>query len=320
MRAWTALIAVLVSGCVLAGPEGSESLSVPDDLPAGFEPIPVPAHTPLTASRVSLGERLFFDPSLSADGSVSCASCHKPELAFADDVAVSPGVEGRTGIRNAPSLVNVAWQDLLFWDGGAFTLELQAVGPLEARDEMDRPLAEVLEQLNGDPSYREAFLDAFGDEATVQTFTQALGAYQRTIRSGGSRFDREALTPHEDAGRALFFGRANCASCHSGFLLTDQSFRSNGLSVAADSGRARITLRPEDRGLFKVPSLRNVSLTAPYMHDGRFESIEDVIEHYDKGGETASPGIRPLNLTAAEKRQLEAFLRALEDTSIRTGL
>ncbi len=299
-------------------------------VPPGFPAVPEPAHNRFDAAKVELGERLFFDPILSRDGSISCSSCHLPERAFSDPRRVSLGVEGRPGLRNSPSLVNVAYQKRLFLDGGALTLESQALGPLEDANEMDADLSEVLDRLSRDSAYREAFGQVFGEQPTLRGLTQALAAYQRTIRSGGSRYDLfragigDALSPSEKRGLALFEGRARCATCHSGFLLSNRTFQNNGLAVTvADSGRARITLRSEDYGKFRVPSLRNVALTAPYMHDGRLATLRAVVDHYDSGGADARGQhdlIRPLGLTEAEKEDLTAFLRTLDDTSIHAGL
>lgn len=323
-----AALTIGVAGCGIAGHETRDPAAL--DVPAGFEPIPVPSHNPLTAEKVSLGERLFFDPHLSEDRTLSCASCHLENAAFADPRRVSPGVHGRLGIRNSPSLVNVGYVNLLFWDGGALTLESQALGPLEADFEMNMNLGDLITRIELDDSYVTQFEEAFGEGPSVPTVTQALASFQRTIRSGGSRFDRyangaiSALNDGERRGLELFNGKANCASCHGGFLFTNQTFENNGIEPAgSDSGRARITLDPADYLEFRVPSLRNVEKTAPYMHDGRFDSLEDVIDHYDKGGSgvrNQSALISSLRLTDQEKRDLIAFLHTLTDETILTGL
>lgn len=228
------------------------------------------------------------------------------------------------------SLVNVGYQKLLFWDGGALTLENQALAPIEDKNEMDSELVDVLKKINAEPTYRAQFVETFGDSATVQTLTQALGSFQRTIRTGGSRLDRyldgdeSALTEAEVRGKNLFDGKAECSACHSGRLLTNQAFEDNGLTFANnDSGRARITLNPADFGRFRVPSLRNVVLTAPYMHDGRFRTLEEVVVHYDLGGAGSinqHESVKPLELTAGERSDLLAFLRSLEDEVVLSGI
>ena len=328
MRILFLLVSVVVVGCEILGPE--ERVRVPIDVPVGFEPLPVPDHNPLTPGKVALGERLFFDPILSRDQTISCGTCHLPEMAFTDGVPLSIGIEDRLGIRNSPSLVNVAYQRLLFWDGGALTLENQVFAPLQDHNEMDAQLDNILERLNTEPAYKEEFENVFGEEASLRSLTQALAAFQRTIRSGGSRYDRflegdqHALSASQQRGLQLFEGKANCTTCHAGFLLTNQAFENNGLAVVhADSGRARVTLLPDDYGKFKVPSLRNVALTAPYMHDGRISSLEDVIAHYNHGGTDTvrrHEVIRPLKLSDQEQADLVSFLNALTDVSVRFGL
>lgn len=323
-----AALSIGIAGCGIAGHETRDPAVL--DVPAGFDPIPVPNHNPLTAEKVVLGQRLFFDPHLSEDRSLSCASCHLENAAFADPRRLSPGVHGRLGIRNSPSLVNVGYINLLFWDGGALTLEAQALGPLEADFEMNMNLGDLITRIESDDSYVAQFEEAFEEGPSVRTVTQALASFQRTIRSGGSRYDRhtagtiDALSESERRGLELFNGKANCASCHSGFLFTNQAFENNGIEPAgSDSGRARITLDPTDYLEFRVPSLRNVEETAPYMHDGRFDSLEEVIDHYDQGGtgvRNQSALIEPLRLTDQEKRDVIAFLKSLTDETILTGL
>lgn len=314
----------MLSACGAADPDDGRltpyRLVVPDGLDAPPEP-----DTPLTEELVTLGERLFFDPVLSRDGSVSCGSCHRPELAFADGRAVSVGVDGRTGARSAPSLLNVAYHPLLFHDGGAFSLEGQAVAPLENPVEMDLPVGEALDRLRADPSYAADFDAAFpgGEGVSVRTFTRALGAFQRTLLSADARFDRfhtgdpTALSVQEQRGLSLFEGPARCGTCHTGPLLTDFGFHDVGLA-GDDPGRAVITGDPADVGRFKTPSLRNVAVTAPYGHDGRFPTLDAVVRHYVRGGDgtpNQHPNVRPLPLSDAEGDALVAFLGTLTDTT-----
>ncbi len=334
---WLAALVLLATGCGLTDPD---DLSGPESalaVPPSFPPVPFPAHNPYSADKARLGRKLFFDPRLSADGAVSCASCHLPGLAFSDGVAVSRGVHGRTGTRNSPDLVNVAWETTLFRDGGVFTLEAQVIAPLESFVEMDRDVHEVVRWLATDPAYAAEFQRVYGGPPTVQSFTGAIATYERTIRSGGSPYDdflagnTTALSAAEQNGLRLFT-ESGCATCHSGPLLSNGGFENNGLAIAnADSGRARITLSPEDYGKFKVPSLRNVALTAPYMRDGRMATLREVLEHYRAGGDGAgadgsftplrnqSPLIRPLPLTDADLADLEDFLHTLTDREILEG-
>jgi cytochrome c peroxidase len=289
-------------------------------VPEGFAVPDQPADNVADSLRVALGKRLFFDPVLSRDSSISCGSCHLPEFAFADTLAVSPGVEGRLGFRNAPSLANVGYVPRLLRDGTIKSLEMQVIVPLQEHAEMDLPLPLAAARVARDPAYAHMSLQAYGRVPDPWVVQRALSAYQRTLISGEAPLDRQltggvsgAMSPLAEAGRLLFNDpRTGCQGCHAGMLLTDHSLRNNGLhSTAVDSGRARISTLPEDKGMFRVPSLRNVGLTAPYMHDGRFKTLEEVVAHYDRGGDQVlgqDPRIRPLHLSAQEKAALVAFL------------
>jgi len=288
-----------------------------------------PAAADLPALRVELGRRLFFDPLLSSDRSTSCASCHRPERAFADDVPVSAGVGGRLGRRNTPSVLNVAARTSMFWDGRAETLEEQAIFPIENPLEMDLPLEQALARLNADPSYRAAFEAAYGGPATARSLGRALAAYQKTLESGDSLYDRYArgddgaISEAARRGRLLFIGKGKCADCHSGEDFTSDRFRNIGLydgAGLADRGRGEVTGNPADDGQFKVPSLRNVAVTAPYMHNGMFATLREVLEYYNDpdrvvpgahGRDASMAG--PLGLDAQELDDLEAFLVSLTD-------
>ncbi|MBX3158893.1 MAG: hypothetical protein KF773_23205 [Deltaproteobacteria bacterium] len=299
------------------------------DVPAGFPALPVPADNALTAERVHLGKRLFYDTQLSRTREVACGSCHLAEHAFADPRRLSAGVEGRLGSRNAPSIVNLAYNTSFFWDGGAPTLEQQAIGPIINPLEMDMKIGDVVARLEADASYVDAFDRAYDTRPSPGTVTKALASFMRTIVSGDSRYDRfqrgdaTALTESEQRGLAIATGeRGECFHCHVGFNFTNNGFRNNNLYADyVDLGRARVTELADDVGKFKVPTLRNVALTAPYMHDGSLPTLEAVVEHYSSGGfasPTSDPTIRPLDLTAEEKRDLVAFLRALTDESLAT--
>lgn len=293
-----------------------------------------PAEAPVTgmeraAVRVELGKRLFFDPILSKDRTVSCASCHKPEFAFADNRPVSPGVGGALGTRNTPSVMNASGRTSLFWDGRAETLEEQAIFPIENPVEMALPIDEALARLNADPTYVEQFRIAYNSPATARTLGRALAAFQKTLDTVNTPYDRyihgddTAMSESAKRGRLLFIGRAKCAECHSGEDFTSERFRNIGLYDGErykDRGRGAITGRSEDDGQFKIPSLRNVAITAPYMHDGSFRTLREVIDYYDdpdrvvprpKGRDATMPD--RLGLTEQEKQDLEAFLLALTD-------
>jgi cytochrome c peroxidase len=276
-----------------------------------------------TRARVELGRRLFNDPSLSADRTIACASCHRPDHAFADDARVSAGVYGRLGVRNAPSLLNVAYARHLTWDGRSATLEEQALKPIQDPVEMDLSLEELARRLDSNAGYREAFRRAFDDTVSGSNVALALASYLRTLRSGDAPADRfragelSALSSGARQGFQLFVGKARCAFCHAGPMLSDGSFHNTGVSArsgSTDFGRFTRTNDPDDRAAFRTPSLRNVRRTAPYMHDGSLSSLEEVVEFYDGGGgpdPQIDRDIRPLRLSDEEKGALLEFLRAL---------
>ena len=292
--------------------------------PADFPALAAPPDNPFTAEKFALGQALFFDKRLSRTQEIACGSCHKQENAFADPRRFSTGVEGRTGVRNAPPLFNLAYTTTFFWDGGVDSLERQAMAPIMDPAEMDLPLEEATARIAADPGYPPRFAAAFGTAVTPLAVTQALASFVRGLISADSRFDQyrrgnqAALTGQEKRGLAIFRGeRGECFHCHEGFNLTNDRFANNGTYLpGGDVGRQRVTQKPNDLGRFRVPSLRNIALTAPYMHDGSLATLEDVIEHYDQGGRghaSTDLNIRKLGLSANEKRDLDAFLRALTD-------
>ena len=302
-------------------------------LPSNF-PVPVYAldQNAPDRSAFELGRKLFYDPRLSRTGEVSCGSCHQQFVAFANaDHRVSHGVDNRLGTRNAPALQNLRWHRALLWDGGVSNLEVLPLAPITNPVEMDETLANVLQKLNADAEYRRQFGQVYGTGGAVtsQQFLRALAQFMAALTSANARYDHyvrgEAggtLTEAELRGLAVL--RQKCASCHATDLFTDDSFRNNGLgpSFPADSGRGHITQLATDRGKFKVPSLRNVVRTAPYMHDGRFQTLAQVLDHYS-GGVVASPTLDPqlrqpdgrlgIALSAQEKSDLLAFLQTLTD-------
>lgn len=300
------------------------------DLPAGF-PMPViPEDNILTEARVELGKKLFFDPILSKDYSISCASCHHPEKAFSDTVSLSKGVENRKGLRNSPSLANIAYNDFFFKDGGVPTMELQVVAPIQDHNEMDINILDVTERLKRIDDYVRLSKLAYDKEPGPFVITRAISAYERTLISGNSDFDKFnngntlALTASEKRGLALFSSnKTNCSSCHSGFNFTNNTFHDVGLyQNYSDSGRMRVTLLETDRNKFAVPSLRNVEVTSPYMHDGSLESLEKVVDFFDSGGHISlnkSNLVKPLNLTHTEKTDLVNFLKSLTDEEFLTN-
>lgn len=279
-------------------------------------------------TKEQLGEMLFFDPILSEDLSVSCASCHKPEFAFADTVAFSDGVHGRKATRNTPSAMNVAAREALFWDGRATTLEEQALGPIENPNEMNLPISEALTRLNNS-KYKQLFVQAFGKGPDRENLGAAISAYEKSLETYDTPNDRwlrdepGGLTAQQERGREIFRVKAKCFECHFSPDFTVDDFRNIGLFNGKqynDSGRYVVSHNPEDIGKFKVPGLRNVAITAPYMHDGSIKTLREVIDYYDQPQKFVvdaigrdSVLIEPLNLTESEKQDLEAFLHSLTD-------
>jgi cytochrome c peroxidase len=291
-------------------------LQVPD----GFPELIFPEGNELTEARWLLGKKLFFDPVLSRDSSISCASCHLPQFAFSDTAAFSPGVDGAPGTRNAPSLANVAYHPYFMREGGVPTLEMQILVPIQEHNEFDFNILLIAERLQGDSLYRAMSQTAYGREPDHFVITRAIACFERTLLSGDSAYDRNELTSAAERGRQLFFGeKTQCSQCHGGFNFTHYAFENNGLyEEYADPGRFRLTGLEQDRALFKVPSLRNVALTAPYMHDGSLGSLKEVVAHYSSGGAAhpnKSPLIRPLGLSAQERADLVAFLESLTDVT-----
>jgi cytochrome c peroxidase len=284
--------------------------------------LPSPATNPPTAAKIALGQRLFFDKEISATGTVACASCHDPKLAFSDGEATGRGVSGRRLVRHTPSLWNLAWSRLLFWDGRAPSLEAQVRFPVEHPDEMGDSLENAVSRLSRHDSYERAFAAAFPADPQINphNLALALAAYERTLVSPPTRFDAwiagdgSALSAAEIRGFEIFTGKGRCSNCHTGFALSDNNFYDIGLP-GEDLGRgAAIALSAADHA-FKTPTLRELAWTAPYMHDGSLATLEEVVRHYEKGGvarPTRSGDLpRHLHLSAAERADLILFLETL---------
>lgn len=286
---------------------------------------------PVTTTEVQLGEKLFSDPILSRDSSVSCASCHKPEFAFADITPTSKGVFNRTGNRNTPSCMNMSNRNCYFWDGRALTLEEQALGPIENPVEMDLPLSIAVKRLKRSPFYLRSFMNIYGKVPDRELLAQAISAFERTLETSQSSFDKymrdddeKAISESAKRGHALFLNKGKCFDCHFGgdFAGTDE-FKNIGLYNGKDlndKGRYDQTGDVADLGKFKVPGLRNIGLTAPYMHNGMHKTLKDVIDFYNDPDKFVSNSInrdtllsKPLGLTATEKKDLENFLLSLTD-------
>jgi len=323
------LVASLVNGLVAIGISAAASkdkVSAPT-LPFGLDQdaYTVPADNPMTAEKIELGRLLFFDKRLSRNNTIACATCHMPALAFTDGQPVSMGIHRQQGTRSAPASINRAFSKAQFWDGRAATLEDQSIGPFVNPIEHGFvDYNEMLAKLNTIEGYKKLFKQVFGTEITIKEVGKAIASFQRTILSGNSPGDRYdfgvdemAVSDSAKRGIVLFREKARCARCHSGFNFTDEKFHNIGIGWDTDRpdiGRYVVTKDPDDMGAFKTPTLREISRTAPYMHDGRFGTLEEVVEFYNKAG-IKNPFqdnlIIPLELTAQEKKDLVAFLRSL---------
>lgn len=300
------------------------------ETPLGLPPIFWPEDNPYTPEKAELGWLLYFDKRLSSDNTVSCATCHEPAKAFTDSSPVSTGIGGQKGGRSAPTVINRAYTLLQFWDGRASSLEEQAKGPLANPLEMtivevaDEAHLAVVKRINDIPGYVDRFRKVFGDgDITIDLVAKAIATFERTVLSGNAPYDRyqagdkSAMSEAQVRGMNVFFKKAECDACHIGFNFSDESFMNIGIGMDKpnpDLGRFLISKREEDKGAFKTPTLREIEHTAPYMHDGSLKTLEEVIEHYDKGGiknPYLSEKMKPLNLTDQEKADLIAFLKAL---------
>lgn len=303
--------------------------------PTHFPVMPQPSYNPMTRDGVYLGRMLFFETALSSNNQVSCQSCHHQELAFADGLALTnKGVSGKDLHRNSPALMNLAWAtNGMFWDGGALNIESLIIGPITHLDEMGLNVLDIPEKLSGKNNYPALFDKAFPDDktkgVTPQKVLKAIAQYIRTLNSADTKYDKyvlnnNTLTSAEQQGMKVF--DTKCASCHdrSGHLFTDNSFHNNGLDNSflnedferAAQGRFRITFKNEDLGKFKTPTLRNLAYTAPFMHDGRFKTLEDVLNHYASGikqSPSLDGQLRNFTLSKDEKQQLLVFLNTLND-------
>lgn len=314
MRACRALLAA--SGLI--------AVSLPafaEDLPLGLPPIKYPKDNPSTPEKIALGKQLYFDPRLSLDNTVSCATCHDPRKGWSNGEAVATGVGGLKGGRNSPTIINAAYGRLQFWDGRAASLEEQALGPIQNPIEMTMPLDKVVERLNQIAGYKQQFQSIFGTDVTSEGIALAIAAYERTVLSGDAPYDRfkagdaAALSESAQRGLKLFTGKAHCSACHSGPNFTDNAFHNIGVGMDKDMpdlGRFEISGLEGDKGAFKTPTLREIARSAPYMHDGSQGTLEEVVEHYNKGGAPnpqLDEEIFELKLTPEEKSDLITFMK-----------
>lgn len=317
-------IAFLSSALILAG--GAATIGAADphagSVPKGLPPLTHPADNPSTPEKIALGKQLYFDPRLSADGKVSCATCHDPAKGWSNGEKFGVGVDGKKGGRNTPTILNSAYSQFQFWDGRAMHLEGQALGPVANPIEMNLPLDQMEKKLNKIEGYRTQFKQVFGaEEITAPLVAKALAAFERTILSGDAPYDRfvagdkTALSESAQRGLKLFEGKGNCKACHSGPSFSDFAFHNLGVGIdqpAPDAGRKAVSNLEGDHGAFKTPTLREIARTAPYMHDGSHATLEEVVDYYDRGGtpnDQLDEEIFPLKLTAQEKADLVTFLK-----------
>ena len=335
-------------------------VAVPNGLPALIAR--VPASNPMTKAKVELGKQLYFDQRISKNGTVSCATCHNPEKAWTDNEPTSAGIDGQRGGRNSPTVLNTAYQAVQFWDGRAPSLEAQAQGPVQNKIEMgDQSYKEIIERLRTIPGYVEQFKTVFGTDVTLDGMAKAIASFERTALSGNSPYDKYTKANSDDAPKDLkalsesakrgmiLFGltlnpdddyksdvvrkKANCTSCHIGFNFTDDKYHNLGVGFHGDTGKfddlGRFVIAPvgakdsTDVAAFKTPTLRDIARTFPYMHDGSQKTLEDVVNHYDKGG-NANPHLDkdmvPLKLTDQEKKDVVEFMKALTGEEIKVTL
>lgn len=302
----------------------------PPKPPLGLAPVQWPEDNPYSVAKVELGRLLYFDKRVSSDGSVACASCHAPEKGFTDGAAVSTGIGGQKGGRSAPTVINRAYSTLQFWDGRAATLEEQAKGPIANPIEMTSEKSgeaahdACVARLRKLPGYVKQFEQVFGTKTfNIDHVAQAIATFERTVLSGNAPFDRynhgdkKAMSESQVRGMNIFFNKAACDSCHLGFNFTDGSYVNIGIGMDKkdpDLGRYAVSKKDEDKGAFKTPTLRDIEHTGPYMHDGSLKTLEEIVEHYNKGGiknDHLDQRLKPLKLSAQDKKDLVAFLRAL---------
>lgn len=300
---------------------GLESIIIPD----GFPPIEFPADNAFTKERWLLGKALFYEKQLSLDSSVSCASCHSQQFGFSDNVSLSKGFKQRLGNRNSPSIINVAYHPYFTREGGVPSLEMQVLVPIQEHNEFNNNILDIAKRLSSNQKLQNLSYLAYNRPLDFYVIPRALATFERSLISGNSKFDQYkkgaiSLTEEEQKGMNLFFSdRTNCSDCHSGFNFTNYQFENNGLyETYNDPGRKRLTGLDSDLAKFKVPSLRNIDVTAPYMYDGSLPDLEAVINHYNSGGKqhpNKSEKIKSLQLSQDEKKQIIAFLKTLTDVS-----
>lgn len=323
-RSWLATACVLAMVAASLGARQAMAADSPK-VPLGLPALKVPADNPITPDKVELGKMLYFDKRVSMDNSVSCATCHDPTKGWAETTAVSTGINGQKGGRNSPSVINSAYATSQFWDGRAKTLEEQAVGPVANPIEMGHTMTAVVERFSKIPEYERRFREVFGTGVTEKGFAQAIAAFERTVLSGDSPYDRfeagdkKALTAAQQRGMKLFMN-TGCSDCHSPPLFSSFDFHNAGVDAGKeepDVGRKEVTGKDADTGAFRVPALRDVASTAPYFHDGSAKTLEEAVALMASGGkdnphlDDMFKDIRAAKLTAQNQKDIVEFLKAL---------
>lgn len=318
-------ILILILGCQKEN--GTTSLSDLVSVPSHFPSMYYPEGNEYSYDRWLLGKKLFYENRLSVSNSVNCGSCHHAEKAFSDSIPLSFGDNNILGKSNAPSLTNIGYNPYFTRAGGVPTLEMQILVPIQEHDEFNTNILDIIDKLKQDSFYVQLSRKAYNRELDPFVLTRAISNFERSFISGNSAYDqyyfhnnKNALTQSQINGMNLFFSsKTNCSQCHSGFNLSNYAFENNGLyEIYRDNGRMRLTRLESDRARFKVPTLRNIVLTAPYMHDGSFQSLEEIVDHYNSGGKNhinKSNQVQPLNLSQSEKQDLVSFLKSLTDHS-----
>lgn len=302
-----------------------------------YDAVPVmthPADNPWSKEKEELGKLLYFDPRLSGDNTMSCATCHHPDKGWTDGLPRAIGFGGKELGRHSPTVINSGYFEVQFWDGRAPTLEAQAKGPIQAPDEMNQNIEELIGELNAIPGYKERFAKVFGESGiTLDNIAKAIATFERSVVSKNSAYDKyiagdkEEMSASAVNGMDLFFGKAKCVLCHNGPAFTDSGFHNIGVQqhgpLKEDLGRFNVSKDDFDKGAFKTPGLRSVSQTAPYMHDGSKATLKDVAEFYNRGGDVAenrSAFITPLELNDQEVLDLVAFLKALDGEPLKVAM
>lgn len=324
---WAAMLALIVGFCATQASESvaAEGTPVEVDVPLGLPPLPIPDDNPMTAEKIALGKTLYFDTRLSKDNSISCATCHDPTKGWAETTATSTGINDQVGDKNSPTVINSAYAKAQFWDGRAVTLEEQALGPIENPIEMGHDLDVLVKQLNAIPGYKNQFQAVFGTDVTKDGIAKAIAAFERTVLSGNSPYDKymagdnKSLTEKQIRGLDAF-DFAGCATCHAPPTFSNGRYYNTGVGQKKDppeAGRQAVTENARDLGAFRVPALREVANTAPYFHDGSAKTLEDAVAMMAAGGIKNSKlsammrAVGAAELTDEEQSDIVAFLESL---------